>query len=328
MPSREQDLIQQLFAPLAAANAGALGLRDDAALVAPPHGHEFVVSADALVAGVHFLADDPADLIARKALRVNLSDLAAKGADPAHYLLTIALPKDLPSEWLTLFVSGLEQDQAQFGVHLAGGDTVSTPGPLCLSITVLGIVPQGKMVERRGARLGDTVYVTGTIGDGSLGLAVRRAEPCVEALTDDGRKFLLDRWLLPAPRVGAATAVRKHASAAMDISDGLVGDLGQLCDVSNVGAVICASDVPLSSAAAELVASDRQLWQRAVTGGDDYELLCTVPNDGAQNFEQDCALAKVSVTRIGHIVPADGGVVFADEAGLELTFEISSYSHI
>jgi thiamine-monophosphate kinase len=186
----EFGLIARCFAPLA--GPAGLGLLDDAALLAPPPGRELVISADALVAGVHFLPDDPADLIARKLLRANLSDLAAKGAVPLGYLLTVAAPRATPEAWFSAFAAGLALDQAEYGVTLLGGDTTSTPGPVCLSLTILGHVAPGAMVRRSGARAGDGIWVTGTIGDAALGLAVARAGA--------GDAFLLDRYRLPRPR--------------------------------------------------------------------------------------------------------------------------------
>src|SRR5258708_838631 len=191
--SGEFALIARYFAPLAR-TAGALGLTDDAALIQVPTGQELVVSTDALVASVHFRAEDPPDLVARKALRVNLSDLAAMGAEPAGYTLAAMLPRDVEEGWIAGFAAGLAADQAEFGVSLLGGDTTATPGPLSLSITVFGLVPAGRALLRRGARPGDLVAVSGTIGDGALGLdAVTGA---LAGLTADDLAFLAGRYRL------------------------------------------------------------------------------------------------------------------------------------
>ena len=198
--------------------------------LAPPAGRDLVLTVDAMVAGVHFLPDDPPDLVARKLLRVNLSDLAAKGAVPLGYLMTVSTPRSTPDDWFAGFAAGLAADQAAFGITLLGGDTTSTPGPVSLSLTAIGHVAPGAMVRRTGAAPGDGVWVTGTIGDGALGLAVaqgRLADPSGE---------LLGRYLLPQPRLGLATA--GVASAGMDVSDGLVQDLGHLCRAGRVGAGI------------------------------------------------------------------------------------------
>src|SRR6185437_8763444 len=165
-------MIAKLLAPLAARAEGAFGLTDDAATLSVPPGHEFVVTVDALVEGVHLFRDDPADLIARKALRVNLSDLAAKGAEALHYLLALSLPDWVDDSWLTRFAKGLAEDQTRYGVSLIGGDTTSTPGPLTLSITAMGIVPARRIIRRLGANPGDLVFVSGTIGDAGAGLAL------------------------------------------------------------------------------------------------------------------------------------------------------------
>ena len=224
----EFSLISRHFRPLA--GPGALDLRDDAALLTPPAGRELVLTVDAMVGGVHFLPDDPPDLIGRKLLRVNLSDIAAKGALPLSYLMTVSTPKDTPDSWFAGFAAGLAQDQALYGVTLLGGDTTSTPGPISLSLTIIGHVAPGTAVHRFGAHDGDGIWVTGTIGDGALGLAValgRLADPT---------GFLLDRYRLPQPRVGLELA--GIASAGMDVSDGLVQDLGHLCRASGLGAEI------------------------------------------------------------------------------------------
>ncbi|MBV8574051.1 MAG: thiamine-phosphate kinase, partial [Acetobacteraceae bacterium] len=229
-------LIARHFRPLA--GPAALGLEDDAAILIPPPGQELVLSADAMVAGVHFLPDDPPDLVARKLLRVNLSDLAAKGATPLGYLLTVSAQRGTPDSWFMEFAAGLAQDQAEFGIALLGGDTTSTPGPVSLSLTILGHVAPGTAVHRAGARPGDGIWVTGTIGDGALGLAVAQGRVA------DPSGFLLARYRLPQPRLGFV--IGGTASAGLDISDGLVQDLGHLCRAGSVAAEIEAALVPLS----------------------------------------------------------------------------------
>src|SRR5262249_46994678 len=229
--SGEDSLIARYFKPLAT-DAGALGLSDDAAVL-KARGEDLVVTTDAIVEGVHFLADDPPDTIARKALRVNLSDLAAKGASPAGFVLTLAL-RGADDGWLTAFAGGLGADAKSFECPLLGGDTVSTPGPLIVSITAFGHVPPGKMVRRNGARPGDRVLVTGTIGDAALGLDILTGGRVARTLADDpaGRDALVARYRVPEPRNALAGALREHASAAMDVSDGLAGDLTKLCAAS------------------------------------------------------------------------------------------------
>ena len=283
----EFDLIAHYFAPLAGPEG--LGLLDDAALIQPLAGHDLVITADALVAGVHFRADDPLDLVARKALRVNLSDLAAKGARPSLYFLTIAWPRGTGPEAVAQFALGLSLDQDRYGIRLGGGDTVATPGPLCLSITALGHVPHGAMIRRSGAMPGDHVYVTGTIGDGAFGLD----HPEIDALNQ--------RYLLPEPRVDIGQALVGIAHAAMDVSDGLIADAGHLARASGVHLSLDIERVPLSEAARTLVTASPDLIWRALTGGDDYEILFTMSPDRAREIA-----ALPGITRIGAVTAGQG----------------------
>ncbi|WP_239025236.1 thiamine-phosphate kinase [Rhodoligotrophos defluvii] len=316
-------MIQAIFAPLAAGFAGAAGLRDDAAVVSPQPGMDLVVTTDSLVADVHFLSTDDPALIARKALRVNLSDLAAKGADARGYLLAIALSPAQDEGWLKRFAQGLAEDQARFGCPLIGGDTVATPGPLTITLTALGEVPEGRAVRRGGGRPGDMVYVSGTIGDGALGLKAVRGE-----LSGSGADALKQRYWLPEPRLALVPALLAYATAAMDISDGLIGDLGLLCHASGVSADIEAGRVPLSAAAREIVASMPGMREVCLAGGDDYEILCAVPPSQAPAFEQASAAAGVTVTAIGRLVEGTLPPVCRDEHGRPMTFSRLSYSHI
>ena len=320
----EDDLIARYFAPLA--GPGGLGLCDDAALVAPPAGCEIVATVDGLVAGVHFFPHDPPGAVARKALRVNLSDLAAKGAAPLGFLLTLALPRDFSADWLEAFAQGLGEDARAFGCALLGGDTVSTPGPLTLSITALGAVPAGRMVRRTGARAGDALYVSGTIGDSALGLALRLDPARGQGASADERGFLLQRYLLPEPRLALAPVLLAHASGAMDVSDGLVGDLAKMMRVSGVIAVVDVADVPLS-AGARALAGDPDLLATALTGGDDYEILASVPPGACAAFEADAARAGLAVARIGEVVAGAGAPVFRDLRGEPMRFARASFSH-
>jgi len=324
--SAEDSLIARYFGPLAT-HPGALGLGDDAAVLAPS-GDDVVVTTDAIVEGVHFLSTDPADTVARKALRVNLSDLAAKGAAPAGFVLTLAL-RAADDAWLSPFARALGEDAAHFGCPLLGGDTVSTPGPLTISITALGHVPTGKMVRRNGAKPGDRVVVTGTIGDAALGLDILRGGAVAAALADDAatREMLVGRYRVPQPRNALAKTVLDHAGAAMDVSDGLAGDLAKLCAASGVSAVIDAPAIPLSQAAAGLLARGIVAIEAIVSGGDDYEILCTVPEAGFEAFAQAAEAAGVAISSIGTIIAGAAIPRFLDARGSEIALPRLSYSH-
>ncbi|GAA0569882.1 thiamine-phosphate kinase [Caenispirillum bisanense] len=304
----EFDLIADLFAPLAAGYSGALNLRDDAALVDLPAGHRLVITTDALVAGVHFLPDDPPDLVARKAVRVNLSDVAAMGARPVGLLVAACFPRDGGTAWVELFAAGLAADVAEFGVPVIGGDTVATPGPATITVTALGQVATGAELRRDAAREGDVLMVSGTIGDGALGLAVQRGR-CA-GLEPALRDALIDRYRLPQPRVTLGAALSGVARACLDVSDGLLGDLGHICRASGLGAEVEADAVPLSAAARAAVAADESLLRSAVLcGGDDYELLFTVPPDRVAEAEAAARQAGVTVTAIGAMVAGEGVAV-------------------
>ena len=322
-PSSEDKLIARYFGAMAT-DPGALGLLDDAAFIKPPPGCEVVLKTDAIVGGVHFFNDDPPDTFARKALRVNLSDLATKGAKPLGFLLTLALPNNIGEVWLTDFAKGLRDDVANYRCPLFGGDTVRTPGPVMISIAMFGSVPEGRMVKRSGAKAGDTVFVTGTIGDAALGLAIRNGAKWQLSATQ--RDHLLLRYLLPQPRNALAETILHEASAAMDVSDGLVGDLAKLCRVSGVAATIDTARVPLSDAAQAVIAADPAALETALTGGDDYEILCTVPPAKVDRFRVAAMAAKVAVTPIG-MIEAGEGARFRDAKGQELSFRRGSFSH-
>lgn len=320
----EFDLIARFFAPLAGPEG--LGLLDDAALLTPPPGCDLVLSKDMLVADVHFFADDPPATIAKKALRVNLSDLAAKGARPLGFLLGLGLPWGWDESWLSAFAAGLAEDVSRCSCPLFGGDTVAARERLLLSVTVVGAVPAGAMVRRSGGRAGDRLYVTGCIGDAALGLEARAAQRAEDRLWP-GAVALIDRYLVPQPRLALAEAVRRHASAAMDVSDGLVGDASKLAVASGTGLTLRLGDVPLSDAARQAIADRPDRFATAMTGGDDYELLCAIPPDGAARFEAAAAAAGVPVTAIGELSPAGDAVVVLDASGLPFNAAQGSFRH-
>lgn len=325
--SGEDQLIARHFKPIAR-HPGAFGLTDDAAVFTPPKGHGLVVTADAIVGGVHFFADDPPDAVAKKALRVNLSDLAAKGARPAGFVLTLALPKSCGDAWLKAFARGLGADARTYNCPLLGGDTVYTPGPVTISITAFGTVARGAMLRRAGARVGDRVVVTGTIGDAALGLRLRKERSAVRRwkLSAAMQRHLLARYLVPEPRNALAEVLRDHASAAMDVSDGLVGDLGKLCRASGVATDIDAAKVPLSKAARTVLTADRRAIETILTGGDDFEVVATIPPRKLKSFVAAARRARVKVTEIG-IVAAGSGAHFFGPDKRQLRFSRASFSH-
>ncbi|KJC35212.1 thiamine-phosphate kinase [Bradyrhizobium sp. LTSP857] len=323
-PSGEDSVIARYFKPLAT-DPGALGLVDDAAVLSSS-GEDIVVTTDAVVEGVHYLATDPPDTIARKALRVNLSDLAAKGARPAGFVLTLAL-RSKEDAWLRPFADALGDDAKTFACPLLGGDTVSTPGPQMISITAFGRVPRGRMVGRTGAKPGDRILVTGTIGDAALGLDVLTGGAVAAALAQDrtALDYLVGRYRVPQPRNALADVVRDHASAAMDVSDGLAGDLAKLCAASGVSAVIEAHHVPLSPAATAALATVG--LEKLVSGGDDYEVLCAVPEARCAEFARETERVGIAVTTIGTIIAGSESPRWLDAQGSQIALRRLSYSH-
>lgn len=306
----EFGFIRELMAPLAAGAPGAYGLSDDAATISASPGCELVLTADALTAGVHFRPEDPPDLIARKALRVNLSDLAAKGADPRGFLLTLAIPRSTTDAWLKIFVAGLAADVRDFQIPVLGGDTTATPGPLALSITAIGEVPSGLMIRRSGARAGDLLCVSGTIGDAALGLT-------------SNDPYLIDRYRVPQPRLSLGRALRGHASAALDVSDGLVADVGHLCIQSGVAAVIDIHRVPLSEPAREALRANPGLLDTILSGGDDYEIAFA---SAASELSYLQSFRDPVVTVIGRF-ETGRGVRVLDREGIEYSVPTGGYRH-
>lgn len=323
----EFSLIDRYFKPLAASFPGSLHLSDDAAILSLPPGQELVVTKDAISQGVHFIGDEAPELIAKKLLRVNLSDLAAMGATPLCYFLAVMLPphpNPLPQAgegsaegagegWLSRFTAGLAEDQTEFGIALAGGDTIATHGPPSFSITAVGTVPTGHALRRNGAKGGDSIYVSGTLGDSALGLHLLRHPRA------GGDPFLINRYLLPQPRLTLGQKLRGIASACMDISDGLVQDVGHICAASGVGAIIERNKLPLSSAARRIIETDNALWDAPLSGGDDYELLFTVPPNKQQIVPSDC-------TCIG-VIKNSSGVSVLDDKGQLITLSQKGFRH-
>ncbi|MEQ1577016.1 MAG: thiamine-phosphate kinase [Hyphomicrobium sp.] len=324
----ESELIQTYLAPLARRTPGALGLSDDCGVLVVPPGVELIVTTDAIAAGVHFLNDDAANDIAWKALAVNVSDLAAKGAVPLAYQMALSFPEAPHHDWLRGFASGLDEAQAAFGIGLLGGDTDRRPGPLTITITAFGYAAKGRMVLRSGARPGDVIFVSGTLGDGALGLQIR-LQPAAAVnwhLTSSEAYDLGRRYLRPDPRLRLGPALLDYATAAMDISDGLMKDLSRMCGASHVGARLEIASIPLSQGACTVVTNDPSQMSRIVSGGDDYEILCTVLPENTDGFLSAAHACGIDVARIGTIVPG-GGVCLYDADGQPVQLAGAGWDH-
>lgn len=317
MAYTEFQLIEEIFAPLATSKF-ALGLKDDVAVMPPRAGRDLVLKTDTIVEGIDFFPDDPPATIGKKALRVNLSDLAAKGAEPVGYLLTLALRRNVRVEWLRKFARGLADDQRRFKLALLGGDMSATPGPLTISIAAFGYVPSGAVILRSGARPGDLVFVSGTVGDSGGGL---------EALTKkSSRPALISRYRVPEPRLALGRRLRGLASAALDVSDGLLADLGHIADVSRVHIALRAAHIPLSGALRQVWGSCERAVLRAATAGDDYEIAFTAPRSRRAKVMGAAKAAGVPVTEIGWVMKGRG-VALLDEQGRPITVKKAGYTH-
>jgi len=316
--------IRRFFAPLA--GPGSLGLTDDAALLDCRPGHRLVVTVDQLIEGVHYLPDDPPELIAKKLLRRNLSDLAAMGATPRHYLLTMALPTSFTDDWVGSLAAGLAEDQHRFGVTLLGGDSVSTPGSASLTLTAIGEVAIGKEIRRSGARPGDLIWVSGTIGDAFLGLKVLRKDGDLIGLGPDLAEALVARYRLPEPRCALGPRLADIAHAMIDVSDGLVADLGHICETSGVGAEVLLQSLPISIAAKTILAEGWEQPAALATGGDDYELLFVAPAEAREAIAAVAVELSTPITEIGSIVAGDM-VRLVDDAGQEISIEAAGWRH-
>lgn len=324
-PHDEFDDLDRLFRPLAD-SVEARGLRDDVAVVSGRPGWDLVITTDTIVEGVHFLTNDPLDQVARKLLRVNLSDLAAKGAEPWAYLLTVSWPPTCRAEMREQFAAGLKQDQARYGLKLLGGDTTSTSGPLTCGMTAFGWAPQGQIPSRAGARPGDVILVSGAIGDGLLGL--RAAQGRLMHLEPERQGALIQRYRLPEPRTVLARAVRAHVSASADVSDGLIADLAHIAQASGVRAEVRLEAVPHSAAATAWLSHRADPVAAAIdlaTGGDDYEIVCTARPDHAAALQREARATGIPFTPIGQIVAGQGVGVSLD--GDPVSVEESGWRH-
>lgn len=321
----ETALVQEFLAPLAAGYPGAHGLRDDCAAISPTPGHDLVVKTDPIAAGVHFFDDDPPADIGWKALAVNVSDLIAKGAVPRAYLMALSFPEAPTRDWLAQFASGLAEAQLAYGVHLVGGDTDRRPGPVTISITVIGEVPAGRMIRRGTAQPGDHICVSGMIGEAALGLALHKGEISGFKLGLHHHEAwrLVDCYLRPRPDPELIPILRQHARAAMDISDGLAKDLGRMCRASGVGAIVEAERIPISAAAATIFSGRPDLRLPCLTGGDDYKVLFAVPPECV-----DAVLAATDrgLSSIGVFTSAPE-VRFRDGQGQDIPLDRTGYDH-
>ena len=324
----EFEIIARYFAPLAT-NAAALGLRDDAAVLVISEGYELIATCDTLIEGVHFLGDDPPDSIGYKALSVNLSDLAAKGARGHVYLLSLAVPRETPHAWFEGFSSGLRELQEATGITLVGGDTTASPGPLTITITALGLVAHGHAVLRHGAKTGDRLYVSGTIGDAYLGLRLLKDPALARSwdLSEQDMAFLIGRYRRPKPRTELVIPVRNFAQGAIDVSDGLAGDVEKLARASHAGGLIEAGSVPFSPPAQKALQREPRLLATLLTAGDDYEIVAAVPEASAAAFETEAQAKGVPVTMIGRIGGPSGDVRVLAPDGKPLELGRKGFAH-
>ncbi len=324
----EEAIIQGFLAPLAAGAPGAYGLKDDCATAAPSPGCEFVLKTDAIAEGVHFLTTDAPEDIGWKALAVNVSDLAAKGAKPVGYLMSLAFPAPPTRDWMAGFAKGLADAQEAFGIHLLGGDTDRRPGPISITPAVIGEVPLGRMVRRATARAGDHIFVSGTLGDSGLGLRVL-LDPSRHAewkLSDQQADWLRRRYLRPSPRLALRDALLRHARASMDISDGLMKDLGRMCRASGVGASVDDTALPLSQAFIAVRDAVPSAAQASLFAGDDYEILTAIPPDSIPQFTADARAASIAVTDIGRFTTGTA-VRLQGRDGSDMDFGMSGWDH-
>ena len=302
-----EQAVVALLAPLTEGHPSAFGLKDDCALFTPPPGSDLVLKTDPVAEGVHFLPADAPEDIAWKALAVNVSDLAAKGATPVVYLMALSFPEPPTRTWMQRFADGLLDAQRHLGCRLLGGDTDRRPGPLSISITMIGSVPRGKMVRRTAAHTCCTLLVSGSIGDAALGLALAK-EPALAAawgLSPSEAEYLAHRYRRPEPRLALAPLLRQYAAAAMDLSDGLVKDLERMLRGSGVGGRLQAGNVPLSEAARKVVAREPERLAQLITGGDDYEVLVAVMDSRTDEFRSVVASTGIPMTKVGIVGPFD-----------------------
>ncbi|MGH1419994.1 MAG: thiamine-phosphate kinase [Hyphomicrobiaceae bacterium] len=325
----EANLIQTYFAPLTAGAPGAYGLTDDCASLTPPDGQDLILSTDAVIEGIHFLADEDPASIGAKAIAVNVSDVVSKGARPLVYLMNLSFPSQPSQSWLQAFAAGLRSAQFQYGCHLTGGDTDKTTGPLSVSITMVATVAKGQMVRRNGAKPGDIVFVTGPIGDATLGLRLARGEnsKMSSGLGPTQISALVARYRRPQPVLNVADILPGHVSAAMDVSDGLLKDFGHLCAASKCGGRLDLAQMPVSDAARTVMSTGNISYVDLATGGEDYVVLGCVAPEKHDALKSVAAKAGVEITMIGQIRPIEEGVQFIDALGQNVSVTQSGWDH-
>lgn len=340
----EDEFIKTFLKPLAKNMKGSLGLDDDAAILPHKPGKDIITSKDILHADQHFYKEDDPANIAHKALATNLSDIAAKGATPLCFMLGIAFPKAPEEKWLKGFIKGLESISDKYNCHLLGGDTTGTKGLLSLSVTIFGEIEAGKMVKRRGAKPGDHLYLSGSVGNAALGFLLKSDQLGIQptdmgfepdlkkwSLTSEQRQQLEESYLRPTPRVELAEPLKNYASAAMDVSDGLLADLPKLCAASACGADIELASIPFSEPAKIVFAAQKaeqhKLHNLCLSWGDDYEILSAVPPENAVNYVNEARIQGINVQKIGKITPPGQGIRLLDETGTPCQFNSLNFSH-
>ena len=322
----EFELIERYLRPLAT-DPRAFSLKDDAAILDVPSDQQLVVSKDLLIAGSHFFDGDAPKLIAQKAVRSNVSDLISKGAKPYRYSLGLAFSKPPSHSFMEAFAEGLQEDQSKYDWSLIGGDTTKSLSDFMISITAYGLCGEGKMVRRSGAKVGDQLYVSGSLGDSALGLCLRQKPELFTSLGGDAQTHVKDAYLLPQPPIGLEGAISKYASASMDISDGLFSDIAHMCRASGVSAKVDDEAIPLSDAAKSAIAAEPSLLKTALTGGDDYQCLMAVPPEQEEAFKGLCVEKSFKMQKIGVFTNLTEPLFQLTNGGEHLGGELDGFTH-
>lgn len=323
---REKDIINKYFSPLSEGALGAHGLKDDIAVLGNLGSGLLAINMDSLVAGTHFFENDDPSILAQKCLRVNISDLAAKGATPFGYFLSLALPTTATESYIESFAHGLSIDQSNYNLNLLGGDTVKTSGPLTITITILGLLSNQEIPRRSAAQVGDDIYVSGTIGDGALGLLAHPDYAGTKKITAKFSRHI-SHYLCPEPRVELQNIISKYAHASMDVSDGLLGDLNNILNGSSVGAQIAVEDIPFSEETQSILNSEVDILPVLIGGGDDYEILFTASPDDADSIKALSEKLFFPLTKIGKITKGNKLELRQNNQEIDLAEFESSHSH-